>query len=213
MESAIAIRCEGIYGAAKAAPYPYPRAPIIDYKGIAAVKGEQGTFLGDNMVNTASEERFLDLSGWKDGAGMDETKVDATSKNTYSNRSGVATRYDTGDLGGQQILVSRGVVRQSSATAAVIDGASPKPRQSAGHPERRGTAQLLLLFPSARGGARRQLHQCRGQGVRRLCRRLGVHGAAARKRRSGRAVQAVIYRDERTRFDLGLSATWPGSGQ
>ena len=54
----------------------FPRAPIIDYKGIAAIKGEQGTFLGDNLVNTASEERFLDLSGWKDAAGMDETKVD-----------------------------------------------------------------------------------------------------------------------------------------
>ena len=96
-------------------------------------------------------------------------------------------------LGGQQILVSRGVVRQSSAAAAFIDRASPKPRQSAGHPERRGTAQLLLLFPSARGGARRQLHECRGQGVRRLCRRLGVHGAAARKeterpRRSSRHI-------------------------
>ena len=76
----------------------FPRAPIIDYKGIAAIKGEQGTFLGDNLVNTASEERFLDLSGWKDAAGIDETKVEATSKNTYSNRSGVATRYDTGDL-------------------------------------------------------------------------------------------------------------------
>ena len=38
------------------------------------------------------------MSGWKDAAGIDETKVEATSKNTYSNRSGVATRYDTGDL-------------------------------------------------------------------------------------------------------------------
>ena len=29
---------------------------------------------------------------------MDEPKVDATSRNTYSNRSAVAMRYDTGDL-------------------------------------------------------------------------------------------------------------------
>ena len=98
MESAVAVRCEGLLGPQRPAPYPYPRAPIIGYKGIAAVQGEQGTFLGDNLVNTASEERFLDLSGWKDAAGMGEPKVDATSKNTYSNRSGVATRYDTGDL-------------------------------------------------------------------------------------------------------------------
>jgi hypothetical protein len=75
---------------------PFPRAPIIDYKGIAAVNVEPGTFLGDNLVNTASEERFLDLSGWKTAAGMDEPKVTAASKNTYSNRSAVATRYDTG---------------------------------------------------------------------------------------------------------------------
>ena len=60
----------------KARALSLPRAPIIDYKGIAAVQGEQGTFLGDNLVNTASEERFLDLSGWKDAAGMDEPKVD-----------------------------------------------------------------------------------------------------------------------------------------
>ena len=75
---------------------PFPRAPIIDYKGIAAIQGEPGTFLGDNLVNTASEERFLDLSGWKDATGMDEPKVTAASKNTYSNRSAVATRYDSG---------------------------------------------------------------------------------------------------------------------
>jgi hypothetical protein len=36
------------------------------------------------------------LSGWKDASGMDESKVTAASKNTYSNRSAVATRYDAG---------------------------------------------------------------------------------------------------------------------
>jgi len=77
---------------------PFPRAPLIDYAGIAAVAGEPGKFLGDNLVNTASEERFLDLSGWKDATGMDELKVTAASKNTYSNRDAVATRYSSGDL-------------------------------------------------------------------------------------------------------------------
>ena len=77
---------------------PFPRAPLIDYADIATVAGEPGTFLGDNLVNTPAEERFLDLSGWKDAAGMDEPKVTAASKNTYSNRGAVATRYDSGDL-------------------------------------------------------------------------------------------------------------------
>ena len=77
---------------------PFPRAPLIDYTGIAAVNGEPGQFLGDSLLNTASEERFLDLSGWKDAAGMAEPKVTAASKNTYSNRAAVATRYDSGDL-------------------------------------------------------------------------------------------------------------------
>jgi hypothetical protein len=87
------------WGRKEPPPYDYPRAPIIGYNGIAAVKGEQGTFLGDDLVNTASEERFLDLSGWKDASGMGDSTVTATSKNTYSNRSAVATRYDaSGDL-------------------------------------------------------------------------------------------------------------------
>lgn len=87
------------WGRKEPPPYDYPRAPIIGYKGIAAVKGEQGTFLGDDLVNTASEERSLDLSGWKDASGMGDSTVTATSKNTYSNRSAVATRYDaSGDL-------------------------------------------------------------------------------------------------------------------
>ncbi len=77
---------------------PFPRAPLIDYMGIAAVTGEPGTFLGDNLINTPAEERFLDLSGWKDASGMDEPKVTAASKNIYSNRGAVATRYDSGDL-------------------------------------------------------------------------------------------------------------------
>ena len=59
---AISVRCKGFLSAVRVLPF---RAPVIDYAGIAAVEGEPGAFLGDNLVNAPAEERFLDLSGWR----------------------------------------------------------------------------------------------------------------------------------------------------
>jgi hypothetical protein len=155
------------WGRKDPAPYPYPRTPIIGYKGIAAVKGEQGTFLGDNLVNTASEERFLDLSGWKDASGMGESTVTATSKNTYSNRGAVETQFNTGDLADSKYwyhveLFEESRLRRLLSTVRapnlvkVLDDLKLPDKKDAS--EGSGTAQLLLLLPGPRGGTHPRLH-------------------------------------------------------
>jgi hypothetical protein len=75
---------------------PFPRNPLIDYAKIAAIQGEPGSFLGSQLVNTKTEERFLDLTGWRDATGMDEPKVTGASENRYSNRDAIAARYGPG---------------------------------------------------------------------------------------------------------------------
>jgi hypothetical protein len=76
---------------------PFDREPMIAYGAIASKDGSPGTYLGasGNLVNNSNEERFFDLAGWKDATGMPEAKVTAISKNSFSNRSAVAARYDT----------------------------------------------------------------------------------------------------------------------
>jgi hypothetical protein len=78
---------------------PFDRAPVIDYGQIQAAVGEGGTLLGagGNTPDSADEERFLDLAGWKDKAGNVEPKVTQQSKNTYSNRTEIEKRYNNAD--------------------------------------------------------------------------------------------------------------------
>lgn len=73
---------------------------LIPKEQIAAIGGEPGTFLGDNLVDNAKEERFLDLAGWKDAAGAAEPDVTSGSKNVFSNREAVATLYNKDDAAG-----------------------------------------------------------------------------------------------------------------
>ena len=56
---------------------------LIPKSNIAAIDGEPGTFLGNNVVDTPAEERFFDLAGWKNAG------------NTYSDRAAVANDDDT----------------------------------------------------------------------------------------------------------------------
>jgi hypothetical protein len=80
---------------------PFDRTPLIGRGKIAATGGEAGP--GDTSLNAApnlltdnqGEERFLELSGWKDKAGVAQPNVTATSANTYSNRQAVADLYGT----------------------------------------------------------------------------------------------------------------------
>ena len=58
---------------------------------------------------------------------MDEPEVTAVSKKTYSNR-GAWRRGTAPATHGQQILVSRRVVRQCSAAAGIVDRRCAEPR-------------------------------------------------------------------------------------
>jgi hypothetical protein len=79
---------------------PFPRNPMIAHEKVAASKDEvrQGdTFLGAQqgsvfpfLVDNQDEERFLELAGWKDAAGVTQS-----SKNPYANRQKVEQLYNT----------------------------------------------------------------------------------------------------------------------
>src|SRR4029079_3865965 len=75
---------------------PFPRSPIVAKGSLSAVKTEPGTFLGDNLLDTPIEERFLELKGWRNFRGMDEPDVPATGENINSNRNAVADLYKPG---------------------------------------------------------------------------------------------------------------------
>ncbi|QHE73073.1 hypothetical protein GFS60_06724 (plasmid) [Rhodococcus sp. WAY2] len=75
---------------------PYPRSPMLAKNGIGTTMGEPG-FIGDvaNIVDTATEERFLELAGWKDKAEANQPVVTASSAHPYANRGEIFNRYDT----------------------------------------------------------------------------------------------------------------------
>ena len=70
-------------------------APLIPSNKIDTTPSTAPTYLGSavNLVDNPGAERFFNLSGWKDAAGMAEQTVTATSKNTYSERNAVAALY------------------------------------------------------------------------------------------------------------------------
>ncbi|HEX6708740.1 MAG TPA: hypothetical protein VF068_00285 [Rubrobacter sp.] len=79
---------------------PFPRNPLIAHNKIAASNDEirpGDTFLGAQqgsafpfLVDNQNEERFLELAGWKDAAGVTQT-----SQNRYANRQKVEQLYNT----------------------------------------------------------------------------------------------------------------------
>jgi hypothetical protein len=75
---------------------PFPRAPLIAKGSITAIKTEPGTFLGDSLVESPVETRFLELGGWQDMTGMVEPDVTATSNNILANRGPIADQYKPG---------------------------------------------------------------------------------------------------------------------
>jgi hypothetical protein len=84
---------------------PFNRVPLIARGQIAAVAGEPGAFLGPMMQVPQSEERFLELNGWKNKADTPEPAVTQTSENLYANREGLATLYNNEDnAGGDKAL-------------------------------------------------------------------------------------------------------------
>ena len=87
----------GLWGAATPfdAKASWGSAPLIPNVKIETTPSAAPTYLGSavNLVDNPGAERFFDLSGWKDAAGVAEQTVTATSKNTYSNRNAVAALY------------------------------------------------------------------------------------------------------------------------
>ena len=80
---------------------PFDRLPIIDHGHISVLAGESGTLLGPaNLADTQIEERFIELTGWKDPSGNPEPKVTATSKNRYSEREFIAQLYNNTPMEG-----------------------------------------------------------------------------------------------------------------
>ena len=80
------IRREGLMG-----------MPLVPKTKINTTDSTAPTYLGlpGNLIDNPGAERFFDLSGWKDAAGMAEPTVTAGSKNTYSDRNAVAALYDS----------------------------------------------------------------------------------------------------------------------
>ncbi|MER6320320.1 hypothetical protein ABT237_42230 [Streptomyces sp. NPDC001581] len=76
---------------------PYPRVPMIARDRISARPGEPGTPLDTpvNLLDTPTEERFLELGGWKDKAQTTQQSVTATSTHPYADRGEIANRYST----------------------------------------------------------------------------------------------------------------------
>jgi hypothetical protein len=91
---------------------PFPRKPIPGFGAneIAAVSGEPGSLLGDGgSVGVSGEERFFELSGWKDADGLAEPFVTPATKNTYANRESVFMLYNSavGQGGDRKLIDSK----------------------------------------------------------------------------------------------------------
>jgi hypothetical protein len=68
-----------------------------ELRGLA---GENGTFLGEPrlQLDSGSDERFLELGGWKDHDESPEPDVTVTSTNPYADRKDIVNRYRQADL-------------------------------------------------------------------------------------------------------------------
>jgi hypothetical protein len=79
---------------------PFPRKPTVPAGELRGVASEGGKFLGEPALQLASgsDERFLELGGWKDRNEMSEPAVTESSANTYADRAAIVTRIGQPDL-------------------------------------------------------------------------------------------------------------------
>lgn len=73
-------------------------APLVAAGSVSAMPGEPtGSYLGlqNNIVADATNERFLELGGWKNREETAESGVSADSANSYVNRTEILRRYAT----------------------------------------------------------------------------------------------------------------------
>jgi hypothetical protein len=79
---------------------PFPRTPAVPAGELRGVAGEGGKFLGEPSLQLASgsDERFLELGGWKDRNETSEPDVTGSSSNTYADRAAIVARVGQPDL-------------------------------------------------------------------------------------------------------------------
>lgn len=72
-------------------------APLVKAGQLSAAQNEPGDFLGKpaNIVADATNERFLELGGWKNRDEAAEPGVTTTTTNPYVNRTEILRRYGT----------------------------------------------------------------------------------------------------------------------
>ena len=79
---------------------PFPRTPTVAAGDLRGVADEGGKFLGEPSLQLASgsDERFLELGGWKDRNETSEPDVTGSSSNVYADRASIVARIGRSDL-------------------------------------------------------------------------------------------------------------------
>lgn len=104
---------------------PFPRTPTVAAGELRGVAGEDGRFIGESVLQLASgsDERFLELGGWKDRTEMSEPAVTASSSNTYADRAAIVARVGEPDLANSRFWYHAEVIHPPTLFA--IAGYSP----------------------------------------------------------------------------------------
>jgi hypothetical protein len=79
---------------------PFPRKPLVNAGDLRGVDDGEGKFFGEAPLQLASDsdERFLELGGWKDRDEASEATVTESSANLYADRGAIVSRIGQPDL-------------------------------------------------------------------------------------------------------------------
>lgn len=74
---------------------PFPRRPMVPAGQLSGLASEPGDYLGtpNFLLSDPTDERFLELGGWKDQNAAHEDQVTADSTNRYGDRTEIARLY------------------------------------------------------------------------------------------------------------------------
>jgi hypothetical protein len=122
--------------------------PLIAKGKIETTDSTAPTYLGlaGNLVDNPGAERFFDLSGWKDAAGMAEPTVTPTSKNTYSERNAVAALYDSDPALKASKFWYHAELFDNARLRRLLSAATPDLVKVLDSPELNGPALLCYYF-------------------------------------------------------------------
>ena len=96
--------------------------PLVPKTKINTTDSTAPTYLGlpGNLIDNPGAERFFDLSGWKDAAGMAEPTVTAGSKNTTLTATPLRRCTTAPDAEGQQVPYHAELFEQCTAQAVAV---------------------------------------------------------------------------------------------